>query len=293
MSEHEGDGGSDSEGSGGGGSSSKDLESKDGSEGEGSNNEGSGSKSGETCSEDEESGSGSGSGSSASESDGEAPKAKPDQPPLKAPSEMDHKVLQAPSIPKVNDKDSEDEQKSSCHELACSLDVAFDKWRDYIISEGHEEWAKWDKMICDHADPTKRAYHPDLQGMTITYMELQGAFKPIKTSEYCLSHFYQARALGDFPIFPEPWEPTSNDVHCLLQKAHKLVQPKLVVALSQDAVTTILLLCKLHNHNSLQWLKMQTDKEVDDNPTWRLSFCQYSGSNDQSYLNHIMCGHYW
>ena len=147
------------------------------------------------------------------------------------------------------------------------------------------------KMICDHVDPIKRAKHPYPLGVPITYMELQDTFKAIKTSEYDLSHFYQLGTSGVFPAFPEPQEPTmGDDVPCLLQKAHKLV-----VALSQDAVTVIALLCKLHNHNSLQWLKMQTDKEAGDNPSQRLSFCpfcQHSGSNDQSYLNHIMCRHY-
>ena len=36
-------------------------------------------------------------------------------------------------------------------------------------------------------------------------------------------------------------------------------------------------------------------QEVGDWPRQKLSFCpfcQYSGSNDQSYLNHIMCAHY-
>ena len=70
---------------------------------------------------------------------------------------------------------------------------------------------------------------------------------------------------------------------------------------SQDAVTAIALLHELHNHNNLQQLKMQMDREADDQPSWRLSFfpfcpfcpfCQYSGSNDQSSLNHTMCGHY-
>ena len=226
MSEHESDGDSEGKGSGSRGSGSEDLESKDGPEGKGSNNEGSGSKSREFCSKDEESGSGSGSSSSASESDWEAPKAKLDQLPPEAPSEMDHNVSQAPSIPEVDDKDSEDEQKNSHHDLAHSLDVAFSEWRDHMISEGHKEWAKWDKMISDHMDPTKRAKHADLLGTLITYMESQGAFKAIKTSEYGLSHFYQVRASGDFSTFPEPQEPMmSDDIHCLLQKAHELLWP--------------------------------------------------------------------
>ena len=74
-----------------------------------------------------------------------------------------------------------------------------------MISKGHEEWAKQNKMICNYADPTKRAKHPDPLGAPIAYMELQGAFKAIKTSEYGLNHFYQVGTLEDFPTFPEPW----------------------------------------------------------------------------------------
>ena len=69
-------------------------------------------------------------------------------------------------------------------------------WRDHKISEGHDEWAKLDKMTCDHTDPHKRVKHPYPLGVPITYMESQGAFKA--------SHFYQVRVMGDFPSFPEP-----------------------------------------------------------------------------------------
>ena len=40
---------------------------------------------------------------------------------------------------------------------------------------------------------------------------------------------------------------------------------------------------------------METDAEAGDKSKRKLSlcpFCQYSGSNDQSYLNHIVCMHY-
>ena len=166
-------------------------------------------------------------------------------------------------------------------------------WRDCEISEGHNEW---DKMTCDHVDPHKRVKHSDPLDVPIAYMESQGTFKAIKTSKYGLSCFYQVGVMEDFPTFPEPLEPKmSNDVCCLLKKACEWVQPNLVVAFSQDAVTVIALLCNLLHHVSLQQLKMQMDKEAGDQPSWRLSFCpfcQYSGSNDQSYLNHIMCVHY-
>ena len=102
--------------------------------------------------------------------------------------------------------------------------------------------------------------------------------------------------MGEFPPFPKPSEPTmSDDVCCLLRKACDLSWLNLVIALSQDAVMVIALLWDLHDHVSLQQLKMQMDKEVGDQASWKLlfcRFCQYSGSNDQSYLNHIVCAYY-
>ena len=161
------------------------MESEDESEGEGSNNEGSSSECREFCNNNEEWGSGS--GSNAWESDEETPKAKPNQPPPEASSETNQAPSQAPSIPEVSDKDSEDEQKSNCCDYVCSQDVDFGAWRDCMISEGHEEWSKHDKMICNHIDPNKRVKYPDSLGKPITYMESKGAFKAIKTSEYGLS----------------------------------------------------------------------------------------------------------
>ena len=270
MSVHKGDGGSADEGYGSGGSGNNNFEHEDESEGEGSNHAGSGSECGESCSDNEESGSGSSSGSSSSESDEETPKAKPDQLPPKAPPESEPNASQATLIPEVNDQDSEDEWQSYRHNFACSQDVDFGKWRDCMISEGHEEWAKQDKMIFDPVDPPKRAKHPDLLGMSTAYMESRDTFKAIKTSKYGLCHFYQVGTLGDFPPFPEPREPMMSDDVChLLQKACEKVWPNVVVTLSQDAITAIALLRGLHNHVSLQWLKM-------DQPLQKLSFCPHS-----------------
>ena len=127
-------------------------------------------------------------------------------------------------------------------------------------------------------------------------MECKDAFKAIQTSEYGLCHFYQVGTMGDFPPFPKCRKPTSsNDVCQLLKKPHDMGQPNIVVALPQDAVGVNALLWGLHHHISLQRLKMQTDKEAGEQASQKLlfcPFCQYSGSNDQSYLNHIMCMHY-
>ena len=152
-------------------------------------------------------------------------------------------------------------------------------------------------MTCNHSgDPHKWLKYPDPLGVPIAYMESKDAFKVIGTSEHSLCHFNQVGISGEFPPFQElhkPW--TNNHICCLLRKACLKVQPNLVITLPQDSVTMITLLCTLYNHASLQCLKMETDKEGGDRPSHQLSFClfcQYSGSNDQSYLNHIMCGHY-
>ena len=171
MLVHEEDVGSADKGYGNGTSGSDNLESEDESEGEGSNQAGSGSECGESCSDNEESGSGSGSGSSAPESEEETPKTKPDKLPPEASSEADPNALQTISIPEVNDKDSEGEWRNNCCNFAHSQDVDFGQWRDCMISEGHKEWAKQDKMTCDHADPNKKVKHPDPHGVPIAYME--------------------------------------------------------------------------------------------------------------------------
>ena len=50
-----------------------------------------------------------------------------------------------------------------------------------------------------------------------------------------------------------------------------------------------------HTNARLQCLKMETDAEAGGKTKRKLSFCpfcQYPGSNDPSYLNHIICTHY-
>ena len=67
------------------------------------------------------------------------------------------------------------------------------------------------------------------------------------------------------------------------------------MAHSQDAATTICLLQELHVKDSLHHLPMETKAEVGSKSTRKLSFCpfcQYSWSNNQSYMNYIICGHY-
>ena len=157
-----------------------------------------------------------------------------------------------------------------------------------------KQWDKRDKMTCDHVEPGKGVRCPNLLGMPLDYMESHEVFKSLKTSEYDLCHFYKVELSGDFPEFPTHCEPVTNDhMHGFLEKAWEFSQPNLLVAHSQD--TVFCLLCKLHNNASLRCLKMGTDTEAGGKIKRKLSFCpfcQYSGSNDPSYLNHIICMHY-
>ena len=131
-------------------------------------------------------------------------------------------------------------------------------------------------MLCNHVKPSKISNHPDPLGVAIDYMKSHDAFEPIKTSEYGLCHFYEVGLTGEFLKFPEPCKPATSQHIChLLTKAHDLVWPNLVVALSQDMVTAIALLMGLHNHVSLQQLKMETDEEAGKKGGWKLSLCPF------------------
>ena len=107
------------------------------------------------------------------------------------------------------------------------------------------------------------------------------------------------------PLLPSGalWRPTrvpftlctcDTQASSFLLKARVLGWPNLIVAHSQDVATTVCLLQELHAKDSLCCLPMETKAEVGSKFTRKLSFCpfcQYSGSNDQSYMNHIICRH--
>ena len=158
-----------------------------------------------SCSEAEESGSES--SNSSSESEVEAKKIYPNRKTV----ETDPNSSQSISLPKFDSKDSEEECRTSHHGFAHCMDVDFGVWRDKKISEGLKQWGEWDKMTCDHAEPGKEVKYPDPLGAPLAYMESHEVFKPIKMSEYDLCHFYQVGLSGDFPEFPTPHEPATNN----------------------------------------------------------------------------------
>ena len=150
----------------------------------------SGSEVEESCREAEESGSKS--GSSSSESEAVTKKAQPER----KTSKPDPNTSQPILLPELDSKDSKEEWKTNHHGFACHMDTDFSVWRDKKISKGLKQWYEWDKMTCNHIDPCKEVKYPDPLGAPLDYMENCDVFKPIKTSEYDLYHFYQVGLTG-------------------------------------------------------------------------------------------------
>ena len=239
-----------------------------------------------SCHKAEESGSES--SSSSSESNVDTKKIRPDKKSVKPNPKT--------TLPKLVSKDSEEECMTKCQGFVCCSDTNFSMWQDEQISQGLRQWDERDKMSCDHMEPGKEAKCPDPLGAPLDYMESHRVFKKDKMSKYNLCHFYQVGLSGDFPKFPAPCEPSTNDhLHHFLENARECSQPNLLVVHSWDAVTAVCLLKELHAKASLWCLKMETDAKAGDKLKRQLSFCplcQYLGSNDLPYLNDIVCVHY-
>ena len=199
------------------------------------------------------------------------------------------------SLPNLDSKDLKEEWKIQQHKDAHLLDEKFGKWWDQMINKGHNAWSTCDTMACDHADPCKEAKFPDPIGPPLEYMKHCRVFDAKKTNEYYLCHFYQVGLSGDLPNFLSPREPaTCGWVSKFLLKARTLAWPNLIMAHLQDSVTAICLVQELHIKDSLWHLLMEPKADAAGKAIKKLSFCpfyMYSGSNDPSYMNHIICGH--
>ena len=129
-----------------------------------------------SCHEAEESGCES--GSSSSEYEVQVKKAHPS----KKTVETDPNT----TLPELDSKDSEEEQKMSHHGFAHRLDADFGTWQERKISQGLKQWDERDKMTCDHVKPGKEVKCPNLLGVLLDYMERHRVFKSTKMSKYDL-----------------------------------------------------------------------------------------------------------
>ena len=208
----------------------------------------------------------------------------------------DPKSPYLPSQPDADNKDSEEEQKCQQCKDTQLLDKNCDAWCTHMISEGCAGWEKHDTMACHHGGPCKELRYPDPTGPPLDYMKHHRVFKAKKSNEYNLCHFYHIELSGDLPTFPSPHKPaTCNMLEDFLLKAQALGHPNLVVAFVWDSATAVCLLQELHSKDSLRYLPIELKPDTGRKAIKKLSFCLlclYNNSNDLSYQNHIVCGHY-
>ena len=123
-----------------------------------------------------------------------------------------------------------------------------------------------------------------------------GVFDPKKTNEYDLCRFYQVGLSGDLPDFPTHHKPATLEwVSKFLLTARSLGQPNLIIAHWWDSVMAVCLLQELHKQDSHWHLLMEPKADAAGKAIKKLSFCpfcMYSGSNDPSYMSHIICSRY-
>ena len=200
------------------------------------------------------------------------------------------------SLLDLNSKDTVEEWKVQRHKDAQLLDKNFGELHDHMISKGHAKWNKCDTMICDHVDPCKEAKFLDPTGLPLDYMKHCEVFKSEKTNEYDLCRFYHVGLSGDLLNFPSPCKPATHELLSkFLLKARVLGCPNLVVVFVWDSASAICLLQELHVKDSLRHLLMEPKADAGGKAIKKLSIFllyMYSGSNDISYMNHIMCEHY-
>ena len=165
-----------------------------------------------------------------------------------------------------------------------------------MLSKGRAGWKKCDKMCCEHGEPFKELQNRDPTGPPLDYMKQHGVFKAKKTNRYDFSHFYHVELSGDLPPFPSPCKPATHGMlKEPLRAAWALGHPNLLMAFARDSATVVCFLQELHNKGSLKHLPLEPKSDTDSKMVKMLSFCLfclYNGSNDISYINHIVGRHY-
>ena len=198
--------------------------------------------------------------------------------------------------PDPDSKVTEAEQKCQQCKDAQHLDKHFGIWHHRMLTEGHAGWKEHDEMHCEHGEPFRELQNQDPAGLPLDYVKQRGVFKAKKTNKYDLCHFYHVELSGGLPPFPSPREPaTRKMLEEFLRAAQALGYPNLLMAFARNSATPVCLLQELHHKDSLKCLPLEPKSDADIKMVKKLSFCLfclYNGSNDISYMNHIMGRHY-
>ena len=124
-------------------------------------------------------------------------------------------------------------------------------------------------------------------------MKQHGVFKAKKTNEYDLCCFYHLELSEDLSPFPSPCEPAiCMKLEELLRAMQALGHPNLLMAFARDSATVVFLLQELHNKGSLKCLPQEQTSDTDGKMVSFCPFCLHNGSNDISYMSHIVDRYY-
>ena len=155
------------------------------------------------------------------------------------------------SLPELDSKNFEEDQKVQWCTDAHLLDKDFGEWWDHMIKEGHQELDTHDKMTC-------KAKHPNHVELHTDYMRSHAVFELEKSNEYDLCHLYQVGVSRDLLKFPMPHEPATHEwVANFLHKARALGWPNLIMVHTKNLVTAVCLLQELHVKDSLCCILME------------------------------------
>ena len=148
-------------------------------------------------------------------------------------------------------------------------------------------------MTCGHGDPGKEIKSKDPTGPLVDYLVSHDVFKVKQMNSYDLCHFYQVGESGDLAPFPPPHLPaTHKRLSDFLHKARAEGQSQLIVVHVSDSITMVSLLSDLHNKTSLHCLLLEGKGRTGGKCLSFCPFCLYTGSKDETYMNHIIFGHY-
>ena len=127
-------------------------------------------------------------------------------------------------------------------------------------------------------------------------MKTHWVFKAKKMNECKLCYFYCVGSSRHFPAFPTPCESAAHDMLKKLLEAARMAKcTNLLMAYARDLAMAVCLLQELHDRDSMKCLVLEPKPDMDGKPVKKLSFCPfflYHGSNDISYMNHIVSTHY-
>ena len=152
--------------------------------------------------------------------------------------------------------------------------------------------------MCDHADIGKHCKAPDEIGPLLTYMEECRVFKPADAinNPMGLCRFYRMSSKKSNVLTGLRSTDCAHSIQGMVELAKGVRWPLTIIVFEGESVTPLCLLQELHSHLTLSHIEISTPDEAKVGQKNHVSccpICTYVAQNDNSFLNHIIVGHYW